>query len=58
MAVQYQNSDGTRFRLFPQAPFVDDDNEPDTVMITSPVGTVEAGPADERMYAVFPVDKE
>ena len=52
--VQYNDSGGTRFRLFPQAPFVDADNEPEQVYISCPAGTVGPGPADDRMYALYP----
>ncbi len=48
---------GTRFKLFPQPPLLDEFAEPETVEIDLPAGTVGPGPADHRMYAVFPFDK-
>lgn len=51
---------GTRFLLFPQAPFLGAFDEPETpeiVEVSSPLGTVGPGPANARMYAVEPVDK-
>lgn len=48
---------GTRFRLYPQTPDLDDPEEPETVYVSSPVGSLSEGPADHRMYTVFPVDK-
>ena len=35
------------------APF----GEPETVWVSSPAGSVESGPADDRMYAIDPVGK-
>ncbi|MCY6382850.1 hypothetical protein [Hoeflea prorocentri] len=49
--------EGTRFRLFPQPRFLDDFEEPETVYVSSPAGSLEPGPADERMYTIFPVGK-
>lgn len=48
---------GTRFRLFPQTPDLDDPEEPETVYVSSTAGTISEGPADDRMYTVFPIDK-
>ena len=48
---------GTRFRLFPQAPEVDEDGEPETVYVSSPAGSLGPGPQDERMYAVNTIGK-
>ncbi len=48
---------GTRFRLYPQTPDLDDPEEPETVYVSSPAGTISEGPADDRMYTVFPIDK-
>ncbi|WP_300031880.1 hypothetical protein [uncultured Roseobacter sp.] len=50
--------DGTRFRLFPQPGFLDSFAEPETVMVSSPPGTVGPGPSDDRMYTIFPVGKQ
>ena len=49
--------DGTRFRLFPQPPFLEGFSQPETVRVSSPAGSIGAGPADDRMYAVYPIDK-
>ncbi len=57
MAVQNQDSGGTRFLLYPQAPILDPGREPEIVVVSSPAGTVGPGPRDERMYAINPVDK-
>lgn len=48
---------GTRFKLFPQPPFLENFEEPETVYISSPAGTVGPGPSDERMYVVDPIGK-
>ena len=48
---------GTRFRLFAQAPFATPFRKPETVVVSSPAGTVGPGPGDARMYVVEPVDK-
>ena len=47
---------GTRFKLFPQAPF-GGHVKPETVLVSSPAGSLEPGPADERMYVVDPIGK-
>ncbi len=56
MTVTEQTS-GTRFKLFPQAPAVDDDGLPETVQVSSPPGSVGIGPQDDRMYAVNTIGK-
>ncbi len=56
-ARQVNGQTGTRFRLYPQTPDLDDPEEPETVYVSSPVGSVKEGPADHRMYTVFPIDK-
>lgn len=48
---------GTRFRLFPQPPFLENFAQPETVTVSAPRGTVGPGPSDDRMYALIPVDK-
>ncbi|CTQ56587.1 hypothetical protein LP7551_05147 [Roseibium album] len=48
---------GTRFRLFPQPGFLENFQEPETVFVSSPAGSLQPGPADDRMYTVFPVNK-
>ncbi len=49
---------GTRFSLYPQPGFLDRFAEPEVVMVSSPPGSISAGPADDRMYTLFPVDKK
>lgn len=49
---------GTRFRLFPQPPFLSPDRPPETVRVSSAAGTVGPGPSDRRMYVIDPVGKE
>ena len=48
---------GTRFSLFVQPPFDDTGAAPEVVTVSSPLGSVGAGPADARMYVVEPVGK-
>lgn len=48
---------GTRFKLFPQPQFLDDYREPEIVEVSSPAGSLAAGPSDARMYTIFPVGK-
>ena len=48
---------GTRFKVFPQAPYVAPFNEPETVWVSPPAGTVGPGPADDCMYVIDPVGK-
>ncbi len=57
MAVQPNHPGGTRFRLYPQAPILNPAREPETVIVSSPAGSVGPGPEDDRMYAINPVDK-
>jgi hypothetical protein len=47
---------GTRFRLFPQAPF-GNPIEPETVRVSSPAGSLGPGPSDRRMYVVDPIER-
>ncbi|GLK85751.1 hypothetical protein GCM10017653_38210 [Ancylobacter defluvii] len=46
---------GTRFLVFPQPSFIPGYERPETVWISTPLGGVTAGPADDRMYVVDPV---
>jgi len=57
MAAQFNHPGGTRFRLYPQAPVLDPGREPETIIVSSPAGTVGPGPEDDYMYAINPVDK-
>ncbi|WP_299958663.1 hypothetical protein [uncultured Roseobacter sp.] len=56
--VETEHSGGTRFRLFPQLPSLDQKQEPETVWVSSPAGSLLPGPADHRMYVIDPVGKE
>ena len=49
---------GTRFRLFPQPPILPGFEEPETVWLSPPPGSVGPGPQDERMYVADAVEKE
>ncbi|MDJ1158196.1 hypothetical protein QNA08_08115 [Chelatococcus sp. SYSU_G07232] len=46
---------GTRFLVYPQPPFVPGYERPETVWISTPPGSIRAGPADDRVYVVDPV---
>ena len=48
---------GTRFRLFPRAPYAYPGDEPETVIVSPPPGTVGPGPSDDRLYVIDPVNK-
>jgi hypothetical protein len=48
---------GTRFKLFPQPPFLKAFARPVTVILSPPAGTVRPGPADARMHVVAPLGK-
>ena len=56
--VETEHTGGTRFRLFPQLPSLDQQEEPETVWVSSPAGSLRPGPADHRMYVIDPVGKE
>ena len=49
-----EQSLGTRFLLYPQSPSTPGYEKPEVTWISSPAGTVLAGPADDRMYVVDP----
>jgi hypothetical protein len=54
----YPNDMGTRFRLYPQAPYGSATPvEPETVWLAAPPGSIGPGPQDDRMYTVDPVGK-
>ena len=57
MTSTLEQSGGTRFRLFPQAPFGGMPNVLETVTITTPPGRVMDGPADDWAYTIIPTDK-
>jgi hypothetical protein len=51
-------ANGTRFRLFPQAPYgTATASAPETVWLSPPAGAIGPGPQDDRMYVVDPVGK-
>jgi hypothetical protein len=49
---------GTRFRLYPQVPLPSARWEPEIVVVSPPVGSVQPGPADHRMYVADAVAKD
>lgn len=49
---------GTRFKLYAQPRFLEGYREPETVWVSTPRGTIEAGPADHRMEVIDAVDKK
>lgn len=48
---------GTKFRLFPQAPFDDPDAELEIVWVSPPAGSIGPGPSDDQIYVIDPVGK-
>jgi hypothetical protein len=48
---------GTRFRVFPQAPALTAYREPLVIELSPPRGSVEAGPRDPRMCVIEPIGK-
>ena len=55
--VQSPDTQGTRFRLFPQPPVLAAFAEPETVRVSLPPGEIGPGPSDQRMYVVDAVAK-
>lgn len=49
---------GTRFRLYPQAPLPSTSWQPETVQVSLPVGSIGPGPEDHRMYVVDAIAKD
>jgi hypothetical protein len=47
----------TRFRIFPQAPFLHPGRPPELVTISTPCGLIGPGPSDHRLYVANPVGK-
>lgn len=47
---------GTRVRLFAQSPYIRGFEQPETVWLAPPAGSVGPGPADDRMYVIDPAD--
>ena len=52
------DTDGTRFRLYPQAPIPSARRQPETVRVSRPAGSLQAGPADDRMYVADAILKD
>ena len=52
-----EESIGTRVALFAQPSFLESYREPISVTLLPPAGSVEIGPADDRMYTVMPIGK-
>jgi hypothetical protein len=48
---------GTRFNLFVQPPIQGYRNETEVISVSSPAGSLRAGPSDDRMYTIEPVGK-
>jgi hypothetical protein len=48
---------GTRFRLYPQAPYGTSEATPETVWLSPPAGSLGPGPSDDRMYVIDPMGK-
>ena len=49
---------GTRFRLFPQLPSLEQQGDPETVWVSPNAGHIGPGPSDDRMYVIDPIGKE
>ncbi len=49
---------GTRFRLYPQPPISDSEQEPETVWVSSPAGSLGPGPSDDRMFVITPLGEK
>jgi hypothetical protein len=48
---------GTKFLLFPQAPYLSGYGDPERVWVSPPAGTIGPGPSDDRMYVIDAIDK-
>ena len=55
--VAQEAPEGTKFKLFPQAPWLQGYAEPEIVRVSAPAGSLGPGPSDGRMYVIDPVDK-
>jgi hypothetical protein len=49
---------GTRFRIYPQPTFPGSGEEPETIWVSSPAGSLGPGPSDERMYVIDPLGQK
>ncbi len=54
---EHDDMEGTRFKLYPQPSFLDRFADPEVVYVSSAAGSIMEGPADDRMYTMFPIDK-
>jgi hypothetical protein len=52
------DADGTRFRLYPQAPLPSTLWQPEIIQVSLPVGSIGPGPEDHRMYVVDAIAKD
>jgi len=48
---------GTRFRLYLQPPFVPGYEQPETIALRAPAGSIRPGPANARLYCLDALDK-
>ncbi len=48
---------GTKFRIFPQPRFLPSFTEPETIRVSVTPASIQAGPADDRMYVLDAIDK-
>jgi hypothetical protein len=49
---------GTKFRIFPQPRYLPSFSQPEVVTVNVPLGSVEPGPSDPRMYVVDAANKQ
>jgi hypothetical protein len=56
--VDFQMPSGTRFRIYPQPAYPGSGEEPETVWVSSPAGSLGPGPSDERMYVIDPLTEK
>lgn len=49
---------GTKFRVFVQSPVLEGFGDPETIWVSSPMGSLQPGPSDARMYSVLPLKKD
>ena len=55
--MSWAASERTRFLLFPRPPGQEELVEPEVVEVSPEAGSIGPGPADDRMYAIYPHDK-
>lgn len=54
---EFHRRTGTRFKVYVQSPVIPGFEEPETIYVSSPAGSVGPGPEDDRMYALLPIAK-